>query len=154
MNITNTLKMTGVIHLKLFDKDGRLLSSEVISNLAMNAGKVSVAKLIGGLTSLYVRYMAIGTDATAAAATQTALLAEITTNGGSRTTVSPSSTTTTITNDTVQFVSTWTFTGAFAIKEIGLFDAAVAGNMFARQVVDKSVSSGQTLQATWSIAIS
>lgn len=157
MKITNTqhgMKLTGRIKLELFNDEGLCVQRQFINNLIMNAGKVSVAKLIGGLTGLYARYMAIGTDNTAAAASQTALLAEITTNGGARTSTSNSSVTTSVTNDTIRFVATWAFTGSFSIAEIGLLDASSGGNMFARQVITQSVSSGQTLQATWDIQVS
>lgn len=106
-----------------------------------NAGKAEIAGLIlidteGALAAFDA--IAIGTDATAAAATQTALGAEITTNGGSRRgagNVTGTRVTTTVTNDTSQLATTFTFTGSFGINEVGVFNNNTSGGtMLLRQV--------------------
>lgn len=146
--------LTGTIKLELLDKDGKVIQTQIIKNLIMNLGKAATAGLLNGQVTSFIRYIAIGTDSTAAAATQTALLAEITTGGGSRTAATPSRVTTTVTNDTARFVANWTFSAGFTIREIALLDSASLGVMFARQVVNQTVTNGQGLQATWDIAVS
>lgn len=94
-------------------------------------------------------YLAIGTGTTAAAATDTTLQTEITTNGGARASATASQVTTTVTNDTTQLVHTWTFTGSFAVTEEGILDAASVGNLLARQVFAAiNVVSGDSLTVT------
>ena len=78
--------------------------------------------------------MALGTGTQGAPAAATALAAEITTNGGERGAAIATQVTTSITNDTMQLVETWTFSGPFAITEEGIFDdASSGGSMLAYQ---------------------
>lgn len=154
MVINQGLKFIGSITCIILDKNGKVRDFEIIPNTVMNVGKAAAAKLLGGLSTSYFRYVALGTDPTAAAATQTALLAEITTGGGSRAAVSASSVTTTSTDDTLRLVANWTFSSGFTIRETGIFDLNALGVMFARQVINKIVSVGESLQITWNIQAS
>jgi hypothetical protein len=96
-------------------------------------------------------YIAVGVGTPGA----TTLGSESSTNGGARrggADVTGTRITTTTANDTAQFVTTFTFTGALALTEAGLFNAAEAGNMLASQSFDAvNVVSGDTLQITWRI---
>lgn len=96
-------------------------------------------------------YIAVGVGTPGA----TTLGSESSTNGGARrggADVTGTRTTTTTANDTAQFVTTFTFTGALALTEAGLFNAAEAGDMLASQSFDAvNVVSGDTLQITWQI---
>jgi hypothetical protein len=120
-------------------------------NLITNVGHVAANARISGQGSYgtFVN-LAIGTGTAAAAATDTALGTEITTNGGGRGAATATQVTTTVTNDTTQLVKTWTFTGAFAVTEEGIFDNATSGgNMLARQVFAAvNVASGDSLTVT------
>jgi len=99
-----------------------------------NAGMAEVAGLItldvGGTA---FDYIAIGTGTTAFDPTQTALVTEIKRKGatGSRTT-------TTVTNDTAQYVTTFSsadgLSGTSAVTESGVFNASTGGTMLCRQV--------------------
>lgn len=96
------------------------------------------------------RYCAMGTGATAAArtaaATDTALSAEVETRAAG----TESTTTTTVTGDTYQVVGSITATAARSVDEAGLFDASTLGNMFASATFAVvSLNSGDTLQFTW-----
>jgi len=127
-----------------------------ISNLVTNAGYAFVAaRIISDSTEDLANYIAVGTSSTAAAATQTALGAEIVDSGLARATATLSRVTTTETNDTAQLVKQFTVSGTKAVTESGIFNAASAGTMVARQVFSAiNVSSGDTLQISWKLSVS
>lgn len=127
-----------------------------LSNLVTTAGKAAIASRINGSgAEAAATYIAIGTGTTAAAAGDTTLQTEITTNGGQRASATASRVTTTTTNDTARLVLTFTFTGSFAVTEAGALNAASAGSLFNRQVFSAvNVVSSDTLQVTIDLAVS
>lgn len=127
-------------------------------NLITNAGKAAVASRINGAGGEAVfDKIGQGVGTTAAAATDTALETEKAADGTTSTTHAISSATTsrvttTVTNDTAQMVGTIAETATMAITESGVFNAANAGTMLARQVFSAiNVVSGDSLQFTWKI---
>lgn len=133
----------------------------VVANLVTNAGKAAIASRINGAGSeaLFDK-IGWGTGATAAAATDTALGAEKDASGGASTTHVVSAATctrvtTSVTNDSAQMVGTATASGTIAITESGVFNAASAGTLLARQVFTAvNVVSGDSIQFTWKIQAS
>lgn len=114
----------------------------------VNKGLEYKAKILIGVSASEFKWIALGTDDTAEAEAQTALLAEITTNGGSR-----------MLADTIAYeadykaklIATWTFTDVLAINECGVLDQlAVGGNMLMRHkfAATKNVENGDSLQLT------
>ena len=82
---------------------------------AMANGRMSNQGSYGVCTALAI---GVGTGGT------TALSSEITTLGGARATATTiSQTLTSVANDTTSLAITWTFSGAFAITEEGIFDS-------------------------------
>ncbi|GAH59824.1 unnamed protein product, partial [marine sediment metagenome] len=81
-------------------------------------------------------YLALGTDATGEAATDTALIAEITDTGLARAAATVSRVTTTVANDTLQLLYEWTATGVKILREIGALNAGAAGTLLARKTYD------------------
>jgi len=152
--IMEKVKLIGKIHLVLRDKKGRIKEDRLIGNTITAVGKAELAGLmvvdVGGTG---FDYIAIGTGTP----TATALGAEATTNGGARrggVDVTGTRVTTTVTNDTGQLVTTFTFTGALALTEAGIFNAATAGTMLASQSFSTlNVANTDTLQITWKIKI-
>lgn len=134
---------------------GNWQNKMVIANLITNAGKAGVASRINGAGSeAAFNYIAIGIGATAAAATNTTLESEITTNGGQRASATPTRTTTTVTNDTARNITTFTFTGGFAVTEAGELNAASAGVLLNRQVFTAvNVVPGDSLQITIDVSV-
>lgn len=134
---------------------GRWVSELSRSNLITNAGMAGVASRINGSgAEAAFTYIAIGIGATAAAATDTTLGSEITTNGGQRAAATASRVTTDVTNDTARLVLTFTFTGSFAVTEAGALNASSAGTLLNRQVFTAvNVVSGDTLQITINIDV-
>ncbi len=129
----DSVKLSGEIEMVLRDKNGRIKETRHIKNTITDAGKALMASLlspdVGGTA---FDYIALGTGTPGA----TALGAECTTNGGARrggADVVGTLTTTTVSNDTMQFTTTFSFTGSLALTEEGIFNATSAGTMLASQ---------------------
>lgn len=142
-------------------RDGLVIDHKTIDNTITNAGLAEVAGLFtadtaGSLTAF--DYIAIGTGTTASDATDTQLEAEITQSGGERrggADVTGTQVQTSVTNDTGQLVTTYTFTGTFAVTESGVLNAAATGDMLCRQTFSAiNVASGDSLQVTWKVQCS
>ena len=120
-----------------------------IDNLVVDTGKTLVASRIGSNTDNFVNYMGLGTGSTAAAAGDTALVAEV----GRSAAVSSTS----ISNP-LDVVFTATFSAGVAsgsITEAGLFNVASGGTLVARTafaVVNKGPDDIITI--TWTVTIS
>lgn len=138
--MNDTLKMEGKIKLDVFTKDGVLKDTTGwINNIITNAGKAQLALLAGDATATPFTYLAVGTSATAVAATDTTLTAEITDTGLARAAGTVSRVTTTVTNDTLQVTYTWTATGSKTVEEVGLFNASSAGTMLGHALTTSKV---------------
>lgn len=154
------ITLSGRVDWVLRDSEGNIKDARYdVPNLITNVGKAFVADLlladVGSAAPTVFDYIAIGTGTNAAAATDTTLQTEITTNGGARAAATGTRVTTTVTNDTAQLVLTFTFTGAFAVTESGVFNDVTTGTMLCRQVFSAiNVASSDSLQVTWKIAIS
>jgi hypothetical protein len=146
-------RVVGSLRLEVRDRQGRLLAVREGKNLITNVGKARFAAIAGGFTSTLPKYVAIGTNSTAAAATDTVLGTEITTGGGERRLADTiAQTTTTVTDDTVSLTAVFSFTASFAIVEAGLLDAITVGNLFARRVFAAvNVVNGNVVNAVWTV---
>jgi hypothetical protein len=138
-------------------RQGKLIKKIDLKNIITNTGLAEMAGLIGTDTTGSVTafdYIAWGSDDTAAAATQTALIAEITTVGGQRAAGTGTRITTTTTNDTFQLAKSFTFTGSLSLREIGIFNASSVGTMLSRQTLVIDVISGDAITVTYKIIFS
>ena len=144
-----SIKQSGVLELVLKDEHGNIKESRT-HNLVVNVGLAAIAKRMYDNTEPIVTHMAVGTGTTAAAATQTQLVAQISTRVA---TGVASNVTTTVTNDSTRWSADFgPGVGTGALTEAGLFTAATAGNMWARSVfavVNKGAL--DTLSITWTI---
>jgi len=117
-------------------------------DLVTNAGKTTVAQLIGGAFT----YVAIGTDDGTLLpldATNTALGAE-----ADRQVATVTYETTNVTNDTIRLDATFNFTTPTAVQESGVFDAAAGGNMLCRQTFAAlNMQAGDQLIMIWKITV-
>lgn len=149
MNIDNTLKVTGFLDIRLYDKDGVLKDVRAVKNLVVTAGKVVIADRLGDSTPSKdaMTHMALGTGNTAAANGDTTLQTEA--GRVALTSATPSS-------NTVVYVATFgagTATGA--IVEAGLFNDGTTGDMLCRSVfstITKGASDSLTI--TWTVTVS
>lgn len=148
------LKMNGRFYIEHRDKNGNVVLAQEFPNVITNKGKNNAAALmLTDITGYKFDWIAIGTVATTAAATQTALAGELTTGGGARKTATGTLVTTTVTNDTAQLEVTFSFTASHTIRETGIFTALSSGTMGARQTMSAvSVSSGDSLTVRWKVA--
>jgi len=139
--INDGLRLTGALSISL---NGVVVQEA--NNLVVTAGKSWVADRMNNANTV-MTHMALGTSDTAAAAGQTALVAELDRNALTSTTVS---------TNTIAYACTWAAgDGTGAITEAGLFDADTSGDMLARtvfSVVNKGASDSITI--TWTITIS
>jgi hypothetical protein len=153
----DSFKLSGRIKFEVRDKDGNLKDVREITNLVVSAGKAVAAGLLNTAVANAVKYIAIGTGAVAPAPGDTALGSEITTGGGARLLATTlNRVTTTVTNDTAQWVVTFTFSTGFAVTESGLFDQlSLGGNMLARQTFTAiNVVNTDSLTVTWRVQCS
>ncbi len=101
-----------------------------------DGGKAIITNLVSGLGGTIPKYVGWGTGAGAVAAGNTSLSTErtvdLTSSGGTdHTTGTPTRTTTTVTNDTLTITATRTATVGGTVTNMGTFDAASGGNLFA-----------------------
>jgi hypothetical protein len=152
----NAFRLIGTILLTVKNKHGLITDERVIKNLITNAGFAGIASRINGAGSeALFDYIAVGTDNTAAAVTDTTLGAEISSGGLSRAQGTASRVTTTVTDDTAQISKDFSVSSSFAIVEAGLFNASSSGVMLARQVFSAvNVVSSDTFTVTWKIQAS
>jgi len=136
----------GTIEFRRFNKDGELTGLWLIKNLVVTVGKALQANLLIAAGTA-PSHIAIGTGVAAADAANTALGAETHRGAATRSRV-----TTTVTNDTSQFVYTFTFAGGFAITEAGLLNGPAGGDLLSRQVFAAiNVVNLDSLLTTWKI---
>lgn len=154
LNLTDRGKARGFIRLQIRGIDGVIRDDTgFMENVITNTGLAAMAGLVGNVGSItaFTR-LAVGTSNTAASASQTALVAEITTLGLERAAATVTRSTTTQTNDTLQFDKTWSASGAVTVEEIGVFNDPTTGIMLARKVTGtKALATGEDLIATYKI---
>jgi hypothetical protein len=147
----NNLTIKGSYKFQIFDTQGRIRDSWKVDNLVVNGGLAFLSGLLGG-TGTVPTYIALGTDSTAVAGTQTALEAEITDTGLERAEGTVSQETTTATDDTFQITETFTATGSKTIEEVGIFNDASAGTMLSRALTtSKTIANGENIVVTYQL---
>ncbi len=118
-------------------------------NLVVTVGKAHVAGLINGTTSGAFTYMAIGSSSTTPSSNDTALGSEL-----SRVSATTSRVTTDETNDTAQWVATFTASGSWTVQEMGVFNASSGGTMLNRIVFTAiNLSADDQLQITYKLDV-
>jgi len=114
-------------------KDGRTEKLFLGSNMITDSGENLLAKRLGGIAVDPIGYIAIGTDSTSPAETDTSLIAEVGRKGMDS--GYPS-----VSGSSVTFRSTWTTLEPvgqpYTLRELGLFNAATGGVMLNRIIFD------------------
>ncbi len=132
--------------LVLRDPDGTVVLTRRAHNLVTTAGKDAILQVAAPIYVKAFCYLAIGSDATAPAVGQTALLGELARSAG---VITP-----TFASHTLTFVETFgAGVGTGTITEAALLTAAVAGTMFNRLTfAGIPKAAGQTLEVTIDIS--
>jgi hypothetical protein len=116
--LNDSLKTKGVLELKLLDAFGNV-KEQYEHNLIVNTGLAYIASRMKDTTAGVMTHMAVGTGGTSPVGANTTLGSELARQALDSTTV----TTTTVSNDSIQYVSTFgPGTGTGAITEAGLFN--------------------------------
>lgn len=148
--INENLKLSGQLNIVLKDKAGNIKDQRDVKNLVVNTGLAYIASRMTGTAKSVMSHMALGSGATAAAASQTDLVSVL----GSRealdsTSISGSN------NEKVVYVSSFEAGDATgAVTEAGLFNASSSGDMLCRtvfSVVNKAAD--DTMSVTWTITL-
>lgn len=128
------------------DEKGQVKEKREIPNLVVTTGLGFISSRMKDATATVMSHIAVGTDNTAAALGQTALVTEL-----ARVALSS----TTVTGPAIEYSATFPAgTGTGALVEAGIFNATPAGTMLARtvfSVVNKAA--GDTLVITWTITL-
>lgn len=156
MNLQTTSGMYGRCKAKLINPDGTSFESDWIENVITNLGKKAVVGLTGNIDSQTAfTYIACGTSATAVAATDTTLGAELTTLGLGRAAATVTSEQITSADDTLQLVKSFSVTGSTTVQEVGVFNASSAGVMLSHLLTGGGASwvvvNGSVLVVTYQI---
>lgn len=141
----------GRVHFLITRPDGSIKCDCWHPNLVVTTGKNHVADQLSGKLEAPMSHMAIGTNTTAAIATDTALGTEIDRNALASKTQGTGSDA-----NKVNYVCTWAAgDGTGAITEAGIFNSASAGQMLCRSVFPvKNKESGESMTLTWILTIS
>ena len=144
--ISDNIKVTGDVSIKVFGRDGALKDSREIKNLVVTTGKGFIAsRMVSSTTQM--SHMAIGSNNTAAAAADTALGTEL-----GRVSLASSGAAANVVTYVASFPAG---TGTGAVVEAGLFNAASAGTMLCRtvfSVVNKGADDAMSI--TWTVTVS
>ena len=103
-----------------------------MATVLTNVGMAILSGLVTKVTSLDPKFIGIGSGAGTAAVADTTLFTEYTTGtwaGYARTSTAGTQVTTTQTNDTAQWVGTFTAGATQTVTNAGNFDALTAGNV-------------------------
>jgi hypothetical protein len=149
MQHDETIKVTGQLDIVLRDCRGRIKARRRVRNLVTAVGKGVIAnRMLAGPTLGAMTHLAVGTGATAPAAGDTALVAEV---AGSRTALTSATNAANVTTYACTFPPG---VGTGTLQEAGLFNAAAAGQMQNRSTfaaVTKDPTDGLTI--TWTTTI-
>jgi len=123
MKKRDNLRLKGVVEISVI-KNGRVINYEKKDNLIVSVGKDRVEELIGGTSTSYFNYIAIGTGTTSPSDSDTSLVNE----------VKRAQATVTHGASGEVFEKTFDFDSAesYNITELGIFDQASGGTMLDR----------------------
>lgn len=144
--LQDSLKVTGAVAIKVFDKNGNIKQEQQIKNLVVATGKTFIAAAMVG-TPTQMSHMAVGAGTTAAASGDTALGSEL-----GRVALASDSSSSNVVTYTATFPAG---TGTGAVTEAGVFNASSGGTMLCRTVfavVNKGADDAMSI--TWQITVS
>ena len=144
MNLNELFKLTGQVHVTVTNEHGEVVEQRA-ANLVVTTGKNFTASRMVGVASNVMSHMALGSNNTAAAVGDTALLGEL-----GRVALTASSATNVVTYTATFGVGVATG----GVQEAGIFNASSAGTMLCRvvfAVVNKGAN--DTIAITWTVTV-
>ena len=147
--LKDSIKTIGTLDIVLTDENGSVKDQFTVPNLVVSTGRNYIAHRMTGSGNTTMSHMAVGTNNTAAALTDTTL-------GTETARVSLTSATNSAPGNVVTYVATFnpgTPATANALTEAAIFNAASNGEMLCRTVFDV-VNKGvlDTLTITWTVS--
>ena len=143
---TESVKVKGNLEVILLDQSGIQKDYRKIENLVVAVGKDVIAARLIGNTLAVMSHMAVGSSATTAATSQTALgteLGRVTLDSTARAA------------NTITYVATFPAgTGTGSLTEAGILNASSSGNLLCRTtfgIVTKGA--GDTVVITWNVTV-
>jgi hypothetical protein len=132
----------------------RYVSHNIVTNAGQNFTQHKLFNSGAGTPTTFAQYIALSTDATAPAYTDTSLLGEITTGGLARAQATFTAGTASLGDVTARLSVTFTATAAFTgVQKAGLFTAATGGVLFAENTFPPvNLQSGDQLTINWDIS--
>lgn len=148
MNLVNQFDLKANLKIEIFDVKTKELLREINKkNLVTSSGRDIVRDLLNEVTDTGLTHIAIGTDSTAVVTGDTALGVEVYRNSITKRQSSPQSLILSL------YVPSTAANGS-TITEAGIFNAASAGNLFARAVhAGIAKTSSIALFYTWTINV-
>jgi len=143
--------LSGTFHVAVLGKDGKEIYHQVVPNTVMNTGKAIVSALmLVDVGEDAFDFIAIGTDATAPNATQSALIAEVYRSNPT----TGSQETTTTADDTARLTSSIAITSSVSVQEAGVFNSSSTGDMLARTTFSAvAVNDGDTINIGYDVKV-
>tara|TARA_B110000977_G_scaffold35227_1_gene47159 strand:+ start:4262 stop:4714 length:453 start_codon:yes stop_codon:yes gene_type:complete len=146
LNKIAKMSAKGKLHVALYGPDGALKEERLVTNVVVDDGLDYIASRVKDASATAMSHMACGSNATAAAAGNTALGTEL-----GRVAL----TSTTVTNASVQYIGDFPAgTGTGAVVEAGILNASSGGTLLCRTVfavVNKGAA--DTLKITWTVTV-
>jgi hypothetical protein len=145
MNLNEIFKLTGKVHVTVTNEHGEVVEQRA-ANLVVTTGKNFTASRMVGVADNVMSHMALGSNNTAAAVGDTALLGEL-----GRVALTAGTATANVVTYTATF-GTGVATGG--VQEAGIFNASSAGTMLCRvvfAVVNKGAN--DTIAITWTVTV-
>jgi|TARA_B110000914_G_scaffold196444_2_gene185642 hypothetical protein len=146
LNKIAKMSAKGKLHVALYGPDGALKEERLVTNVVVDDGLDYIASRVKDATATAMSHMACGSNATAAAAGNSALGTEL-----GRVAL----TSTTVTNASVQYIGDFPAgTGTGAVVEAGILNASSGGTLLCRTVfavVNKGAA--DTLKITWTVTV-
>ena len=127
---------------------GEVLERQQTHNLVVNAGLNAIRDFLNASPPTAPTHFATGTGTTAVTATETQLVAQVTREA-------ISSKTTTAQGITYTYYMASTVGNGNTLAEVGLFNAAVSGTMYARALLASTIAktSSVTVTFTWQVTL-
>ena len=139
--------VTGWVEFLHYDQDMNLIEKRSFKNLVVTTGLEWITSRMASNSAAVMKYIAVGTDNTAPAAGQTALISEL-----ARVAVSPSGGS--VSGATVTYTAEFgPGVGTGTLQEAGIFQESSASTMLSRVIYTSIVkSASDTIVIQWTVA--